>query len=144
MTLAEAKVRRGHIRATATRLKSFIETFDPLQGSRYDVAERKKKLTNLWDQFDSVQSRIEVLENEDPANADKEALLAQQVQQRTNFETPYFNLISRYETVIELFERHEAPASPSHEINASMSTNRESLIKLPKIELPVFSGSYDD
>lgn len=144
MTLAEAKVRRGHIRATATRLKSFIEAFDPLQGSRHDVAERKKKLTNLWDQFDSMQSRIEVLENEDPANADKEALLAQQVQQRTNFETPYFNLISRYETVIELFERREAPASPSHEINTSMFTNRESRIKLPKIELPVFSGSYDD
>lgn len=114
MTLAEAKVRRAYIRATATRLKSFIEAFNPSQGSRHDIAERKKKLTDLWDQFDNVQSRIELLENEDPSNTDKEALLTQEVQQRTNFETPYFNLVSRYEMVIELFDRREAQASPSH------------------------------
>lgn len=80
LTLTEAKAKRAQVRAAATRLKTFIENLDPNHASRHEVIERKKKLQELWSLFDAVQSRIESLENVDPANADKDALRAQQSQ----------------------------------------------------------------
>jgi len=55
LTLSEAKSRRAHIRAAATRMKSFVETFDPLQGSRHDITERKKKTNRS---LGSIRGRI--------------------------------------------------------------------------------------
>ncbi|XP_029162785.1 uncharacterized protein LOC114934279 [Nylanderia fulva] len=144
LTLSEAKNKRAHIRASATRLKTFIEGYDPNQGLRHDITERKVKLSDLWDQFEAVQSHIETIEKEDPANTDKDALLARQIQQRDSFENPYFHLVSRYDTVLEHFDRREATASISNELNNVGNIARQSRVKLPKIELPVFSGSYED
>jgi len=45
--LAEAKTKRAQIRTVATRLKTFIENFDPNQESRYEIKEHKKKLEDL-------------------------------------------------------------------------------------------------
>ncbi|CAL1671692.1 unnamed protein product [Lasius platythorax] len=112
MTLSEAKSKRSHIRATATRLKTFIDSLNVNQGSRHDITEHKQKLTDLWNQFDVVQSRIESLEIQDPSITDKDALLEQQIQTRTNFENPYFNLMSRYETILKYFDNNEAQALP--------------------------------
>lgn len=125
ITLSEARNKRAHIRASATRLKTFIENYDPNQGSRHDISKRKTKLSDLWNQFEIIQSRIEALENEDTANIDKDALLAQQIQQRTSFENLYFHLISRYNAMLEHFDRHETPVSSSNEVNNSDNTMRQ-------------------
>lgn len=52
MSLSEVKNKRAHIRAT--RLKTFIESFNVNQGSRDDITEHKQKLINMWNQFDIV------------------------------------------------------------------------------------------
>lgn len=84
-----------------------MNNFDVTQETRHDIIDRKAKLNELWNQFDDVQSRIEILENEEPSIDDKEALLAQQAQQRTAFEESYFNLLSRYNVILELYNiRH--------------------------------------
>jgi len=142
LTLTEAKSKRAHIRASATRLKNFLETFNINQGSRYNVTERKQKLAELWNQFEAIQSRIESLEN-DTAVIDKDTLLEQQIQQRTSFENPYFSLMSRYEAVLEQVNQLELAANSNIERNHTGSS-RETRVKLPKIDLPVFSGTYED
>lgn len=131
MTLSEIKNKRSHIRATATRLKNFIESFNINQGSRHDITERKQKLTDLWNQFDIVQSCIESLEIQVLSISDKDALLEQQIQQRTSFENPYFNLMSRYEIILQYFDNNEAQALPRTTNNSSVHI-RESRVKLPK------------
>lgn len=144
MTLIEARNKRAHIKA-AMRLKTYIENYDQTQGTRHDIIERKTKLLDLWNHFELVQSRIETLENLDPANADKDALLAQQIQQRSSFENPYFYLVTRYDTILEHFNQREIPVSTSsNEINNFANNVRQSRVRLPKIELPVFSGHYED
>jgi len=143
LTLAEAKNKRAHIRASATRLKNFLETFNVSQGTRHDVTERKQKLAELWNQFEAIQSRIESLENAETAVIDKDTLLEQQIQQRASFENPYFSLMSRYEAVLEQFNQLEIPAMSNIESNHTFQS-RETHIKLPKIDLPVFSGAYED
>ncbi|XP_011861271.1 PREDICTED: uncharacterized protein LOC105558287, partial [Vollenhovia emeryi] len=148
LTLTEAKNKRTVIKASATRLKTYIENFDVQQGSRHDLTERKTRLSELWSQFDVVQSRIEILENADPTVTDKEALQAQQAQQRASFETPYYNLMTRYNSLLDHYDRQLQRVSPAlvpaRQNETPISVNRESRVRLPKIVLPVFTGAYDD
>jgi len=144
ISLPEAKIKRTIIKSSLTRHKNVLENFDATQGLRHDITERKKKLIDLWDQFDSIQSRIEVVENEKPSISNKNELLAQQDEHRTNFKTTYFNLVSRCESLLEYFNQHNAQTSAVHENIVRVSTLRESRVRLPKIELPVFLGAYDD
>lgn len=111
LTLIDAKGKRTHIRVAATYLKTYIDSYDPNQGSRHDITERKTKLLDLWNQFELIQSRIETFEIDNSANTNKDALLAQQIQQRTAFENPYFQLTSRYDTMLEHFDQREIPIS---------------------------------
>ena len=61
LTLAEAKSKRKVIKATVIRLKGFVESTEDAQLSRFNVMERMKRLSMLWDQFDEFQTRIEML-----------------------------------------------------------------------------------
>ncbi|XP_011858632.1 PREDICTED: uncharacterized protein LOC105556166, partial [Vollenhovia emeryi] len=148
LTLTEVKNKRTAIKASATRLKTYIENFDVQQGSRHDLTERKTRLSELWSQFDVVQSRIEIFENADPTVIDKEALQAQQAQQRASFETPYYNLMTRYNSLLDHYDRQLQRVSPAlvpaRQDETPISVNRESRVRLPKIVLPVFTGAYDD
>ncbi|XP_067207877.1 uncharacterized protein [Linepithema humile] len=144
ISLSEAKTKRKTIKSSLTRHKNALENFDVTQDSRHDITERKKKLSDLWDLFDNVQSRIELLENQEPSTSNNDELLIQQEQHRTNFESTYFNLMSRCESFLEYFSQLDAQASRIHENVVRGPTPRESRVRLPKIERPVFSGSYDN
>ncbi|KYQ59291.1 hypothetical protein ALC60_01690 [Trachymyrmex zeteki] len=147
MCLAEAKTKRITAKSSLTRHKTAIENFDINNGSRYDIVERRKRLIELWNLFDVVQSRIKVLENQDPSIENKDELRAQHEQHRANFKSTYFSLISRCEALLEHFDQRNLRISSSTSNdtqNTSTSTNKESHVRLPKIELPVFSGSYED
>lgn len=92
-------------------LINYIEALTHSKHSIYDITVRKQKVAELWDQFETVQSHIESLESQDPAITDKDALLEQQAQQRASFETPYFNLLARYQVVFDNFNKSQANLS---------------------------------
>lgn len=94
----------------------------------------------MWTQFDAVQSRIENLENANPENIDKDALLEQQIQQRASFESPYYYLMSRYDATLERYRQPEIRATPQSENHHAINL-RDTPIRLPKIVLPVFTGA---
>lgn len=149
LTLQEAKNKRAHVRAAATRLKTYIDNYNLSQGSKHDVIEHKGKLSELWNQFEIVQSRIEALkleaiEDQDSTAENKETFLDQQIKQRESFENPYFNVMSRYDAIIEQFNQSGTSVLSTSIVNNTASNVRESHIKLPKIDLPVFTGSYED
>ncbi|XP_018402792.1 PREDICTED: uncharacterized protein LOC108779784 [Cyphomyrmex costatus] len=147
ISLTEAKTKRTAAKASLTRHKSAIESFDANHGSRHDIIERKKRILELWNLFDVVQSRIEVLENEeDLSSQDLDLLNAQHEQHRASFESTYFSVISRCESLLEHFDQHNIRLSSGSfsTPGANSSARREAHVKLPKIELPVFSGSYED
>lgn len=54
LSAIEARNKRRTVKATATRLKHFLDSSDPNQLSRFDLTERIKKLSILWDQYDEV------------------------------------------------------------------------------------------
>jgi len=71
LTLAKAKIKSSNTNSSY-KAKNFHRKF--WSKSRIEVKERKKKLKDLWSLFDAVQSHIEILENVDPANIDKDVL----------------------------------------------------------------------
>lgn len=99
LSAIEAKNKRKTTKATATRLKNFLDSSGPNQLLRFDLTERIKNLSILWNQYDEVQSRIEAL---DFANIgdDTTTLHKQHNDEQATFELPYFNLVSHFETVL--------------------------------------------
>ncbi|KAG5335682.1 COX3 oxidase, partial [Acromyrmex charruanus] len=140
LPLADAKLKRAHTKSAITRLKTYIEKFDVNSGSQKVLIERKQRLSELCSQFEAVQFRIEILENADPSIPDQRVLYEQHAQQRDRFEDSYFQLMANY----TLIESMETNASLSTASNGQAERSRETRVKLPKIELPIFTGAYDD
>ncbi|KYN50730.1 hypothetical protein ALC56_03611 [Trachymyrmex septentrionalis] len=68
----------------------------------------------------------------------------QQSQYQASLKNAYFQLISRYETVIEQFNQNAVPiSSRSNNNHTGNMRERETRVRLPKIDLAVFSGSYE-
>lgn len=100
LSASEARNKRKSIKSMATQIKHFLDSADHTQLSRFDLTERMKKLIALWDQYDEVQIRIKTLELVNLGEADDTALHKQHIEERASFETPYFNLVARFEAVL--------------------------------------------
>lgn len=145
LSLNEARNKRKTIKSSATRIRSFIETAD---STKFDLTERMKKLSILWNQYDEVQTRIEALDYENPDDKDENVLHKQHTDERASFENPYFNLVLRYESTlhsIEVREGHEnAEVQNSGTEPQPRNNYMVSQLRLSKIELPSFSGKVED
>jgi len=76
--------------------------------------------------------------------ADKEALAEQQQNQRANFETAYFALITKCELILDQFSIPRTQVTDNLQGTHTSNNNRDSRICFPKIDLPYFSGAYED
>ncbi|XP_018306980.1 uncharacterized protein, partial [Mycetomoellerius zeteki] len=135
---SEAKIKRRSIKAAATRLKNYLDSPQAEQATKFELIARKSKLTSLFEQFDEVQSRIECLESAEQENAQ---VTAAHAEERARFEDAYFSVVSLYDRRINLVENTPISGDPSH---VASQDNVNSQIRLPKIQLPTFSGAYDD
>ncbi|XP_011878981.1 PREDICTED: uncharacterized protein LOC105568157 [Vollenhovia emeryi] len=140
LTENEAKTRRTTIKAATTRLKTYIESAQAQRATEFDLVERRKKLATLFVQYDEVQARIECLNSD--AN---EAITATHAEDRSRFEEAYFQLMSIYDQRINSIEQTRVASQTSIDTQTAHQNNSESAhIRLPKIQLPIFSGSYEE
>ena len=108
-----------------------------------DLPGRLKKLQESWSEFEIIQSRLEIL-----ALSDEDQLKGY-ADERNSFEDRYFSLSSRLQKLIKDNETiSHTNSRENRPTNLSPSRNNEGLaiannIKLPTINLPTFSGSYD-
>lgn len=146
ISVAEAKIKRRTIKATATRIKGFLESSDPAQLSCFDLTERLKKLTSLWEQFDDVQTVIERSDYGALGDNDDSNIQKQHNEERSSFEIPYFKLVARYEATLRDIQFREIQPNDSPQISVLPSNSNQAIsqLRLPKIELPVFSGNIED
>lgn len=143
---SDAKIKRKTLKAMATRIKNFLDSSDSSELSQFDLLERMKELQVLWDQHDEVQTRIETLEFTEPENKDEAALSKRHADERSSFEIPYFNLVTRFETILHNLEIRENQENvrPQNSIAPTRQLHTHSQLRLPKIELPSFSGNCED
>lgn len=127
--------KRGSIKGRLTYFVNYLNTLDEESLSKSDARElllRIGKIESLYEQYDEVQTQLECLvENVD-----------EQFKERSDFESQYFKAIARAQGLQNSGSRSPSMVSINSD-KGTRASNRQ-LVKLPTIQLPKFSGSYDN
>ncbi|KAF2889347.1 hypothetical protein ILUMI_16826 [Ignelater luminosus] len=125
--------KRGTIRGQLTRFESFIGSFK--KDNYIELETRFKKTEDLWDKFDDLQSQIEIISQEQ-----------EQVEYRSIFENQYFAVVSQGKMLLEESKSTPIPAPQilgTNSVIGERSKPPTSEPRLPPIDLPQFSGAYE-
>lgn len=95
--LRKLKQTRGTLKSTLTRAATFLTFENAQRVNLSQFRERKDKISEKWQQFNDTQSKIEELEEDIVASAERE-----------EFKDAYFDIVSRFEEL--LIEREFAAA----------------------------------
>lgn len=128
---------RGKIKASMIRFKGYLDTFDSSLNPA-PLKVRLEKLSPLFERFDAVQSAIEDLVARTGAEG-------AHVNERDDFETSCGELVGAAEVIIAQWQSKSNSGARNvtscftPDISAGPDKPR---IKLPRIELPIFDGTY--
>lgn len=132
--IAVLKKRRAIIQGSCTRIKTFVESVPPAAitpSITAQLQERLSKLDRYWSDYESVQTNIELLDENESNN-------------RAGFEDAFYSLAGRIRELL-------TPNSSRQAINPSPTSSRASNapdpyadVKLPKLLPLEFSGKYDE
>ncbi|KAJ8957238.1 hypothetical protein NQ318_007802 [Aromia moschata] len=121
--LRSLTAQRGQVKAQITRFTHFLDEFD--KDNVLELELRLEKIDQLWKDFNSIQSKIECLDDSQT-----------QRDYREHFENSYFTEVSRARKII-----NENMVSQNHAASSgSKSSNAD--VKLPIISIPHFYGDY--
>lgn len=127
--------RRGIIQASCTCIKAFVDAITQFTPSvMAQLVERRAKLDRYWSDYEAVQTRLELLD-ENEAN------------HRPGFEEAFYLLTGKIREVLHPPSQQRSANAPSPAPSSSgASDTPESLahVHLPKLNLPTFSGRYDE
>ncbi|KAL0860640.1 hypothetical protein ABMA27_009990 [Loxostege sticticalis] len=119
---------KGRLTVFSTYLSGLDKTLSPSQVCELQL--RINKLEAVYDQYDEVQLRLECICDDDKA----------QISERKDFENIYYKCLAEAQCKISLSTMNNDNSSEK----GSSRTNTRNLIKLPTIQLPKFSGSYEN
>ena len=127
------KRQRTTIKASCTRTNSYVDSVTSLTPTvKAQLKERKAKLEQHWLDYAMIQSQIEGLDESEAGD-------------RASFEEAYYVLAAK---ITELLD---PPVSPSQETRMSsplttgtFGTADTANVRLPKLNLPKFTGKYDE
>ncbi|XP_034827793.2 uncharacterized protein [Maniola hyperantus] len=128
--------KRGTLKGRLTKFGTYVNSFDAnvaTPQNKIDLKLRIEGATNLYREFNSIQSRIEECVNE--------ADLDDQLTQREQFEDCYYSTLSQAELLV-----NSCDGSSSGKVTTFSKTCENSQlrsVKLPTITLPSFDGSYE-
>ncbi|XP_069363471.1 uncharacterized protein [Maniola hyperantus] len=128
--------KRGTLKGRLTKFGTYVNSFDAnvaTPQNKIDLKLRIEGATNLYREFNSIQSRIEECVNE--------ADLDDQLTQREQFEDCYYSTLSQAELLV-----NRCDGSSSGKVTTCSKTCENiqlRSVKLPTITLPSFDGSYE-
>ena len=130
--IKELTHRRGQIKGTVSRIQTFVDNFKASDNVHL-LKTRLPNLRNAFNQFEEVQSKLELILPETAA-------LEQEVE-RDDFENKYYQLEA---TMASLLEKAQSTTSSTSESasDSNKSETRINPVKLPTLDLPIFSGIY--
>lgn len=123
--------RRGVLKAHLTRFEDFINKCKLEQEYLEQIQPRIDAISKIYTEFDQIQSEIE---------GSEEQSLNHEIE-RSSFENKYFKLISQAKMLPSSSSSTTSVFSSSKSINSTCDNLN---IKLPHVNLPEFSGSYDN
>lgn len=113
---------RGLLKAQLTRFVTFVDNLAIDKSKISEISRRLSKLDLVWNSFNEVQTKIELLDSS-----------AETLEEREIFENKYFESVSRAEKY-SLMEHTQTSI-----LNV---TTRN--VTLPQIKLPEFTGEYEN
>ncbi|KAI5640198.1 hypothetical protein NE865_07455 [Phthorimaea operculella] len=134
-TEKELIARRGNVKGRLTIFANHLDSLSDASLTPAKVKElqlRLNKAENLFEQFDEVQSKLELLSEN----------IESVTEERIEFENRYYYLVAEAQTLIDTYEKKEDNFSSAESASTVKHTFRKN-IKLPPIQLPKFSGCYD-
>ncbi|CAG9135443.1 unnamed protein product [Plutella xylostella] len=133
MTTEEKLVKkRSSYKGRLTMFISYLDTVESLKNS--DIAElqlRIGKVESLYAQYDEVQLQLECAADD----------MQSQLNERSMFESQYYKALARAQNLLTKYNKSNNGDACSE--NVTRASNHR-LVKLPTIQLPKFSGSYEN
>ncbi|XP_060836320.1 uncharacterized protein LOC132918983 [Rhopalosiphum padi] len=126
-TLSDLIRKRGVIKASLTRIRTFVTKFNPREDAITLLEFRQEELPHINKKFDEIQSEIEFIncDDDEKSNLEREA-----------FESDYFSIRSEMQEIINFEKGH---TSLPHNVSASSSVHTQRA-RLAPISLPSFEG----
>ncbi|KAF2888756.1 hypothetical protein ILUMI_17417, partial [Ignelater luminosus] len=112
-----------------------LSKFINKRGTIRDQLTQFESCIDLWDKFDDLQSQIEIISQEQ-----------EQVEYRSIFENQYFTVVSQGKILLEESKSTPVPAPQilgTNSVIGERSKPPTSEPRLPPIDLPQFSGAYE-
>ncbi|XP_020296284.1 uncharacterized protein LOC109861165 [Pseudomyrmex gracilis] len=127
---AVLKKQRAVIKGSCTRINTYVEAItSPTPMVVAQLEERKKRLDSCWSEYNQVQTRLEMLDEAEGED-------------RFAFEEAFYALSAKIRGLLSSPVRSAdaslRPVTP-HEPQESLTH-----VRLPKLDLPSFSGKYDE
>ncbi|XP_059055493.1 uncharacterized protein LOC131849430 [Achroia grisella] len=126
--------KRGSFKGRLTAFINYLHTLTDEPLSLSDARElqlRMGKIESLYEQYDQVQLRLEcIVDNSE-----------EQFKERSDFESQYFKAIAKAQGLQNV---NVETMSNMGSDGGTRASNNHKLVRLPTIQLPRFSGSYDD
>lgn len=129
--LADMKRKRGVVKASLTRIKTFVSKFDPREQAVSLLEFRQEELPLINRKFDDIQSQIELLSVDEDVQAEED---------RANFEQDYFSIRSKIQELINLEKSHNTSTHNS----TFLTGHHAQRMQLTPIPLPSFNGNIQD
>jgi len=126
------KKQRSIIKASCTRTNTYANSITSVTSSvAAQLEERKLKLDQYWLEYNAIQSQLEVLD-ENEAN------------DRVAFEEAYYTLSAKIRELLGVTAPSARTAIATSPSNVSDTRDSVVHVRLPKLNLPTFSGKYDE
>lgn len=131
--LKQLTQKRGQSKSKLTRFKTFIDSITE-QTSITELKLRLAKLDGIFAEFEDIQTRIETLDSSD-----------EQVGERDAFETLFYKVAAQGEDHIQCHTIQQQTVQGQAIFNSpTVSQASQVQVRLPSIELPSFSGHYEE
>ncbi|KYN06860.1 PREDICTED: uncharacterized protein LOC108782681 [Cyphomyrmex costatus] len=129
------KKHRAIVKDACTRIHTYIDAISfATPAIAAQLEERRIKLDEYWSQYNAIQAEIELLDENEGND-------------RIGFEEAYYSLCAKIRELLNPLSAPRAqptqPYSPSTSSAFNRSENHCS-VRLPKLNLPTFSGKYDE
>lgn len=135
MEIEALKIKRRILKASCTRIKDYVDTVQNITDETIaQLKVRKEKLELYWQQYDDIQSQIELLE------------VSAEHNDRDSFEAAYFDLAAQIQRLLDnaLSTRASRTNATASNVASSQQANSNTHVRLPKLNLPAFSGKYQE
>lgn len=122
------------IQGSCTRIKTFVDAIAsaPIMSAiTAQLEERRARFDSHWSEYESVQTQIE-LQDESESN------------HRAGFEEAFYALAARMRELLNTNARRQSAVLFLATTRTPDASEYASQVRLPRLNLPIFSGNYEE